>query len=422
MTVIITLVVMLALLLAKGFFSGSEIALVSSDKIKLRHQARMGNKGAQAVLKLFKTPDILLGTTLVGTNIATVALTTLGTLLMIDLFGKEGDLYALLIYSPIFLIFGEIVPKSIYQQHATLIAPYIVRVLQIFTWLFYPVVFVFSRIARAIARLVGGGKSESSLFISREQMRSIVELAEMGSNFDVFDRYRIKQAIRFSETTVGQVMTPVSDMVALDKCSSLENGVRLAKSLNFNDIPVYDGNIGNIIGMLSLSPWDIMEPDFEQGTLAEKIRPALFVTENQYLEELFQLFDSRNCQTAIAVDEFGTCIGMISKQDLYEEVVGDMEETPEDLSRRRYQKRILCQRLGDGTMLIDAKVSITEVNEILGTTINSQEYFSLGGLMLAHLHHLPKVSESFVDYGYRFSIEAMSERAIKTVRIEKLIK
>ena len=420
MSVSETLLAMLALLLIKGFFSGSEIALVSSDKIKLRHQARMGNKGAQAVLKLFKTPDILLGTTLVGTNIATVALTTLGTLLMVDYFGSEADIYALLIYSPLFLIFGEIVPKSIYQQNANEIAPIIVKILALFTWFFFPVIYIFSRIARLIAHWVGAEKSDSSLFISREQMRSIVEMAEMGSNLDVFDRYRIKRAIRFSDTTVGQVMTPVADMVALDRETSLDNVVGLVRSLGFQDIPVYEGNISTMVGMLSLSPWDLMDLDIENATLDAFIQPALYVTENQYLEELFQLFDQQHCNTAVVVDEFGSTIGVIDKQDLYEEVVGDLEDSPEDLSRRRYKQRMQFQKLGENAYLIDAKLAIAEVNELLGTTLNSSDYYSLGGFMLAYLHHLPKAGECIEESGFRFIVETMTERSIKTVRIEKL--
>ncbi|MGR9046334.1 MAG: hemolysin family protein [Gammaproteobacteria bacterium] len=416
-----TLLTMLGLLLIKGFFSGSEIALVSSDKIKLRHQARMGSKGAQLVLKLFETPDILLGTTLVGTNIATVALTTLGTLLMVDYFGNEADLYALLIYSPLFLIFGEIVPKSVYQQNANTLAPIIVRILSVFTWIFFPVIFIFSRIARFIAHRVGAGKSDSSLFISREQMRSIVEMAEMGSNLDVFDRYRIKRAIRFSETTVGQAMTPVADMVALDRETSLANAVRLVRSLGFHDIPVYDGNISTMVGMLSLSPWDVMEMDLANDTLESFVQPALYVTENQYLEELFQLFDQQNCNTAVVVDEFGSTIGVIDKQDLYEEVVGELEDSPEAMSRRRYKQRMQFQKLNENAYLIDAKLAISEVNELLDTRLNSSDYYSLGGFMLAHLHHLPKIDERFDEAGYRFTVETMTERSIKTVRIEKLI-
>lgn len=414
-----TLLLMWILLLVKGFFSGSEIALVSCDKIKMRHKARMGHKGAQMVLQVFKNPDILLGTTLVGTNIATVALTTLGTLLMVDHFGDRGDLYALLVYSPIFLIFGEIVPKSIYQQNANTIAPIIVRVLRVCTWVFFPIIFIFSRIARFIAKLVGAGKIDSSVFISREQMRSVVEMAEMGSHMDVFDRYRIKRAINFADTSVGQVMTPVADMVALEQDVSLANAVRLSQSLEFHDIPVYQGNISNIVGMLTLEPWEVLELDIEQGDLLKIVKPALYVSENQYLADLFQLFDQQNCKTAIVVDEFGSAIGMIDKQDLYEEVVGDLESSPSQISRRRYNQKMMFQELGNNNYLIDAKLPISEVNEILGIGINTTEFYSLGGFMLSHFHHLPKPKESIDEYGFKFTVETMTERAIKMIRVEK---
>lgn len=415
-----TLIIMLALLLIKGFFSGSEIALVSSDKIKMRHKARMGHKGAQVVLDLFKTPDILLGTTLVGTNIATVALTTLGTLLMVKYFGDKGDLYALLIYSPIFLIFGEIVPKSIYQQNANTIAPKIVRILHFFTWLFYPLIFVFSRIARTVARIVGAGDANSSVFISREQMRSIVEMAEMGSHLDAFDRNRIKRAINFSDTIVGQVMTPVPDMVALDQNISLENAVRLSHNMQYHDIPVYQNNISNIVGMLSLEPWEALDLKMDSQSLLDIVKPALYVTENQYLEELFHLFDKQQCNTAIVVDEFGSTIGIIDKQDLYEEVVGDLESSPEESSRRRYNQKMLFQELGGNCYMIDAKLPIAEVNEILNIDINATKFYSLGGFMLSHLHHLPKAGESIEACDYRFIIDTMTARAIKTIKVEKI--
>ena len=123
MDILLTILLILVLLLLKGFFSGSEIALVNSDKMKLQHRARQGHKGAQLVLNLFKTPDIMLGTTLVGTNIATVALTTIFATISIQLFGSLGDFFAFLVATPLLLIFGEIVPKSIYQQKSDAIAP-----------------------------------------------------------------------------------------------------------------------------------------------------------------------------------------------------------------------------------------------------------------------------------------------------------
>ena len=159
---------MFILLLLKGFFSGSEIALVNSDRVKLHHKANQGHKGAKLVLKLFQTPDVLLGTTLVGTNVCTIILTTLGTLMMIRHFNEQAELYAFLLYTPFLLVFGEIVPKSVYQQKSDTLAPIIIYPLRVFSLVFAPIIFVFSRIARLAARLVGRGKGEQSVFITRE--------------------------------------------------------------------------------------------------------------------------------------------------------------------------------------------------------------------------------------------------------------
>jgi Mg2+/Co2+ transporter CorB len=180
----------LVLLLIKGFFSGSEIALVNSDKVKLTARANQGHRGAKEVLELFKSPDVMLGTTLVGTNIATVALTTLVTVLFISLFGERGDFYAFLLFTPILLILGEIVPKSIFQQKSDAIAPIAIFPLKIFSVVFYPIVFIFSRVARLLARLLGGGKVEQNLFMTREQIRAVVEMTERTSSIDAFDRGR----------------------------------------------------------------------------------------------------------------------------------------------------------------------------------------------------------------------------------------
>jgi CBS domain containing-hemolysin-like protein len=210
-------------------------------------------------------------------------------------------------------------------------------------------------------------------------------------------------------------------MVALDQNTSLGNAVRLSQNMHFHDIPVYQNNISNIVGILSLEPWEVLELDLEQKTLLQVIKPALYVTENQYLEELFHLFDQQNCNTAIVVDEFGSTTGIIDKQDLYEEVVGDLESSPEESSRRRYNQKMLFQELGQDCYMIDAKLPIAEVNDILGININASEFYSLGGFMLSHLHHLPKTGESINECGYSFIIHSMTARAIKTIKVERLV-
>jgi len=210
MELALELLLMVFFLVLKGFFSGSEIAMVNSDKLKLKHQAKMGDRGSSLVLKLFRTPDVILGTTLVGTNIATVTISTLGALLFIEFFGARGDLISILVLTPILLIFGEVVPKSIFQQKADSIATRVIYGLRFFSYLFYPVIFIFSRVARFATRLVGGGSVPQNMFITREELRVLLDLSESSANPSTIDRKRIRRIIRFADTTVGEAMIPLA--------------------------------------------------------------------------------------------------------------------------------------------------------------------------------------------------------------------
>ena len=417
MDLLLIFLTMVVLLLLKGFFSGSEIALVNSDKLKMHHKAKQGNRGAQLVLKLFETPDVLLGTTLVGTNIATVILTTLGTLLMIRAFGQLGDLYAVLLFTPLFLVLGEIVPKSVYQQKSNEIAPVIVYPLRVFSILFYPLVFVFSRIARLCARLVGGGKSDQNVFITREQMRMVVDMAERGANVDVFDRARIKRAIRFADTTVGEAMIPVAEITAINRNRDSRSAITLVRRRGYNRLPVYSRNISNIVGVVTLTTWDLMDQDLSDRPLEELIKPAHYVSPFQTIDQLLPVLRNRDDHMAIVVDEFGSAVGMITMEDILEEVVGEIDvgyDFEEYLPRR---KRIF-EMLDEETYLMDARLPISEANEVLGTSLPAVESHTIGGLMMARLRHIPAEGESIVESGFKFTVVEATDRAVVKLRVE----
>lgn len=408
---------MVLLLLLKGFFSGSEIALVNSDKLKLHHKANQGNRGARLVLKLFQTPDVLLGTTLVGNNISTVILTTFGTMMMIRTFGDAGDLYAVLLFTPLFLILGEIVPKSVYQQKSNELAPIIVYPLRIFSTLFYPLVFIFSRVARLCARLVGGGKTEQNVFITREQMRMVVEMADRGANVDVFDRVRIKRVIRFAETSVGEAMIPVAEMTAINRNRNTRNAIKLVRRRGYNRLPVYSRNISNIVGIVTLTTWDLMDPELPERPLEELIKPVHYVSPYQTIDQLLPILRTREDHMAIVVDEFGSAVGMITMEDILEEVVGEIDvgyDFEEYLPRR---KRVF-EMLDEDTYLMDARLPISEVNEVLGTTLPAGESHTIGGLLMVRLRHIPQQGESITEAGHRFTVEEATDRAIVKLRVE----
>ena len=418
MDLVLIFLTMVVLLLLKGFFSGSEIALVNSDKFKMHHKANQGHRGAQLVLKLFQTPDVLLGTTLVGTNISTIVLTTLGTMLMIRSFGQLGDVYAVLLFTPLFLILGEIVPKSVYQQKSNEIAPVIVYPLRVFSILFYPLVFIFSRIARLCARLVGGGKSDQNVFITREQMRMVVDMAERGANVDIFDRARIKRAIRFADTSVGEAMIPVAEITAINRNrKDSRSAITLVRRRGYNRLPVYSRNISNIVGVVTLTTWDLMDPDLPDRPLEELIKPAHYVSPYQTIDQLLPVLRKRDDHMAIVVNEFGSAIGMITMEDILEEVVGEIDvgyDFEEYLPRR---KRIF-EMLDEETFLMDARLPISEVNEVLGASLPAVESHTIGGLMMARLRHIPTEGESIEEAGFTFTVTEATERAAVKLRVE----
>ena len=420
MDFLITPLIMLFLLLLKGFFSGSEIALVNSDKIKMHHKAKQGHKGAQLALKMFRTPDVLLGTTLVGTNIATVLLVTLGTLLMIEYFGERGDLYAFLLYTPLFLIFGEIVPKSVYQQKSDVIAPIIIYPLRAFSMMFYPIIFIFSRVARLAVRLTGGGKMEQNVFITREQIRMVVDMSDRSAHVNEFDRERIKRVIRFADTTVGEAMIPVADITAINQNRSTRKAIVLVRRRGYNRLPVYSGNISNIIGVVTLSTWDMMDSELPNKPLSELIKPAHYVTAQQTIDQLLPVLRRREDHMAIVVDEFGSATGMITMEDILEEVVGEIDvgyDFEEYLPKRKRSFEIL----DDDIYLMDARLPLSEANEVLGLNLPATEYHTLGGLVIARLKHIPKEGESIIESGYCFTVAKATERAIVKLRVEQQI-
>ena len=180
--------------------------------------------------------------------------------IMIRHFGEHGDLLAFLVFTPLFLILGEIVPKSVYQQKSDDVAPVVVYPLRGFSLLLYPIVFVFSRAARLAARMVGVRPAGHTPFMTREPIRSVADMAERTSTVSAFDRSRIRRVIRFAETTVGEAMIPVAEIAGINERTRTAKAVELVRRHGYNRLPLYRGNISNIVGVVTLTTWDLIDP------------------------------------------------------------------------------------------------------------------------------------------------------------------
>jgi CBS domain containing-hemolysin-like protein len=412
------LVIILLFLILKGFFSGSEIAMVNSDKLKLRHQAKQGSRGARQVLDLFRTPDVILGTTLVGTNIATVTISTLGALICIQLFGGSGDLISVLILTPVLLIFGEVVPKSIFQQKADEIVKYIVYVLRFFTYVFYPIIFVFSRVARFATRMVGGS-TRQNLFITREELRVLLDMSETAGNPSILDRRSIRRIIRFADTTVGEAMIPLADVVGFNEVRNMSEAVRTVMKFGYNRLPVYRGNITNVKGVLTLSTWNLMDEAIMDRPVADFIHPPLYLSPRQTIDQTLPLLQAREDHLAIVVDEFGSAIGILTMEDVFEEVVGEID-SGYDFDEYHPKRRIFIEHESETSHIMGGRTPISEVNDILHLKLSVTEAHTIGGFVSNRLRRIPQAGDFVEEQGYRVTVIEADERSANKVRIERL--
>ena len=415
----VTLFIILFFLILKGFFSGSEIAMVNSDKLKLRHQAKMGNKGARLVLKLFKKPDVILGTTLVGTNLATVTISTLGTLVFIDLFGSSGDLISVLVLTPILLIFGEVVPKSVFQQKADTLVSFLIYILRFFSYLFYPLIIIFSTVARFATKIVGGGETPQNMFITREEIRVLLDLSESASDPSTIDRKRIRRIIRFADTTVGEAMIPLADVVGFNEERDMKEAIRVVIKYGFNRLPVYRGNITNVQGMLTLSSWDLMDLELEDKAITDYICPTLYLSPKQTIDQALPQLQARDDHMAVVVDEYGSAIGILTMEDVFEEVVGEID-VGYDFEEYNPQHKFYIIHEDEQSHLIGGRMPISEVNDVLYVKLPVEEAHTIGGFITSRLRTIPKVGDFVEEQDYRLSVLEADERTVIKVRFERI--
>ncbi len=411
--------IMVLLMAVKAFFAGSEIALVSSDKIRLRHRASQGDSKAAAVLKVERRPELSLATTLVGTNISIVALTTLGTILMVRFFGEQGELWAILIFSPIFLIFTEVVPKSIFQQNADRIAPLVVTPLRTFMFIIFPVVYGFALLARTAARLVGG-KGMRHVSMTREMVRAVLDQADTAGDVSSLTWNRLRKAFQLADVTVGEVMIPLAEMTTINKRDATASAIALACGKGHFRIPVYDDEAGGITGVVALNVWKLLQPGIAETPLESLIHEAEFVVAQQPVYELLPILKQREDRMAIVLDEFGSAIGMVTLEDIQEEVLGDFVGVGYNIPGYVHRTKHGIKALDGGIYELDGRVPISHVNDLLAVNLPSKEAHTIGGFVTAELRHLPAVDETVDAGGYRFRIVDSAGHFVRTVRAEPI--
>lgn len=319
---IVKIVLLFLLLLLSGFFSGSETALIRVGRIKARSLLKRGVKGADTVEKLVSEPEALLTTVLIGNNIVNIAASALATSLAIDYFGDLGVGIALGVMTFLILTFGEIVPKTLAVHHAEQFSITVSRPLEILIFVLRPVIRILSVITNAVGKMLGLKIPQGKL-LSEEEVKTMLDIGEEEGAIEGDEKEMMNGVLKLDYITAKNVMTPKEAMVCLEAHQTLETAIELIKSSGYSRIPVFEGNEDNIVGILYAK--DLLIDGNEYTiSLKELMKPAYFVPETARVDDLLKEFRKGKFHIAIVVDAEGRTKGLVSLEDLLEEIVGSI--------------------------------------------------------------------------------------------------
>jgi putative hemolysin len=395
-------------LLLEGFFAASEIALVSANRRRVRYLASEGHRGARMALKLLTRPEHFLATTLVGAYMAAAANTVLVTALLLELWGPPGGIAAMLLFPPLLLILAEITPKSMGRQQATNLVLRLAPVLWAISWIAYPVTLVFAGVSRAVLFVTGARRTSHFPFISREDLHLVVK--ESGPEVDLGGQERliIHRILRFSLSTVKEVMMPLVRVAAIPDTMTVAQALEELHTTRFARLPVYHRRIDNLMGVLH--GFDLLGVEPSLQPIKPYVRPVHYVPEMKKVDRLLAEMQRRGVHLAVVVDEYGGAVGIVTIEDLLEEIVGeiadefDHEVTP-------------FKKLGEGHYLINARTEIGTLNEALHLDLPPGDYETLAGFLISQLGDLPRAGDRVEYRNLRFTVRQAEARALKEVEL-----
>ncbi len=405
----IGLLIIVVCLLVEAFFSGSELGIVSVDPMELRHQAAKGSRGAKLTLEMLKKPEWLLATTLVGTNIAVVMNTTVATALARDLLGDAWVWVAIVIIAPLIWVLGEIVPKSVFQQKANTITPKAIFLLRGASILFYPILTVFSAITRVLTRMAGTDRRNP--FTMKEELLTMLQMSGSESDIQPMEKTMIQRLFDFRQTTVHEIMVPLVDVAAIEESSTCGDAVRFAVERAHKRLPVYRQRVDQVVGLLDTLnllgiPGD--EP------IAHYVNPVEYVPASKSISDLFSELRQAHRSMAVVVDEFGGAEGIVTIEDIMEEVVEDIrDEFDEEEGDSQW-----IRKLGEHHYLVSARVEIDTIQEKLSIELPKGRYATLSGFLLELARDVPEVGQIFQYRDLTFTIHSAAPQVVEEVRIQ----
>lgn len=398
------------LILLSAFFSGVETALMSLSKIKVNSLVKQGKKGSEALFRLKQNPHKLIITILIGNNLVNIGAASFATVVFTDLFGSSGVGIATGVMTFLILIFGEITPKTFATQNAERVSLIIARPIELLSIVLSPIVKIFEAISKIMSKLLGSKEEKE---ISEEELKAIVT---MGAEEGILNREAAEMmhnVLEFKGTKVVEVMTPKINVKMIDSSKKLSEIIDFVVKTPYSKYPAHAGNKDKIVGILDVDDMLRYAKNKKLETRVRRVlRPTFFVPETKEIDDLLTEFEKKKVSIAIVVNEYGDVSGLITTEDILEEIVGDIF----DKSKR---DSIYIKKVNDKLIEVDAKASVEEVNKILHLGLKEGHFSTLAGFIEHKLQKIPRKGERIKLKNITIEIDKVTKQRIDSVKIIK---
>ncbi|MDI9241588.1 HlyC/CorC family transporter [Fusibacillus kribbianus] len=407
---VIQIVSIVILLFLSAFFSSAETALLGISPLRIRTLVEEGNKRAVTLEKVVHNKSKMLSAILIGNNVVNLSSSSLITTFVIRKLGNAYVGAATGILTLLILIFGEISPKTMATLKAEAMALRFAGIISVLMKILTPVIFIVNLLARGFLRLMHVDPDAKTETITENELRTIVDVSHEEGVIESEERKMINNVVDFGDAQARDIMVPRINMVFASEDATYDELLEIYRECMFTRIPVYRDTTDNVIGIINMK--DLLfyrkETPFQ---VQNYLREAYFTYEFKKTSELFMEMRQNSVSIAIVLDEYGATAGLVTLEDLLEEIVGEIRDEYDEDELQSLQK------IGDLEYRVEGSMKLDDINEALELTLSSEDYDSVGGLIIGELDHLPEAGESVVTQGIRFVVEAMDKNRIEWVRM-----
>ena len=402
------------LILCSAFFSSSETGMMSLNRYRLRHMVKNRHRAATRASKLLQRPDRLIGVILIGNNFVNILASAIATIIAVELWGEAGIVIATALLTLVILIFAEVTPKTVAALHPEKIAFPAAIVLQPLLWLIYPLVWTLNLITNGLLRIIGIKVTEGNHHhLSTEELRTLVN--ESGAVLQQRNQSMLLGVLELDDVTVNDIMIPRNEVVGIDLDDDLDLIIEQLSKTPHTRMPVFRGELNKVVGILHMRNLaQVFQQDaVSKAAILQVIHEPYFIPESTPLQTQLLNFQKESRRIAIVVDEYGDIQGIVTLEDILEEIVGELSNNNKEENQDIYPQ-------DDGSFFIDGTANIRDVNKSLDWKLPTDGPKTINGLIMELLESIPDANICLLIGHYRVETLQVSDNLIKTVRVTEL--